>query len=335
MNAVMEPAVRQILLRPAQSPAMKAAIIRDFGDADRFELSDMPRPAPGPRQVLVRVVAASINPVDYKIRKAGAWAGVPMPAILGYDAAGVVEAVGAQATRFKPGDEVFYSARIFGRQGTYAQYHVEDEEILARKPASLSFEQAAAVPLAAITAYDSIITFFQTKPGDTVLVHAGAGGVGHFGVQLAKAAGARVLATGRAVNTGLIKGLGADEVIDYQKTRFEEEVLRLTDGRGVDAAFDTVGGDTVSRSIQAVRPYGKLATIVNLEGSLQGMQAKNLTLYFGFMERTEAKIEAIKTLVDRGQLRPLIDSTFPLEQIADAHRKLEAGGIKGKVVIRI
>ena len=314
---------------------MKAAIIREFGDADRFELSDMPRPTPGPRQVLVRVVAASVNPVDYKIRKAGAWAGIPMPAILGYDAAGVVEAVGSQATRWKPGDEVFYSARIFGRQGTYAQYHVEDEEILARKPASLSFEQAAAVPLAAITAYDSVITFFQTKPGDTVLVHAGAGGVGHFGVQLAKAAGARVLATGRAVNTELIKGLGADEVIDYQKTSFEAEVLRLTEGRGVDAAFDTVGGDTVSRSIQAVRPYGKLATVVNIEGSLQGMQAKNLTLYFGFMERTEAKIQAMKTLVDRGQLRPLIDSTFPLEQIAQAHRKLEAGGIKGKVVIRI
>ncbi len=314
---------------------MKAAIIREFGDASRFELSDMPKPTPGPQQVLVRVMAASINPVDYKIRKAGAWAGIPMPAILGYDAAGVVEAVGSQATRWKPGDEVFYSARIFGRQGTYAQYHVEDEEILARKPASLSFEEAAAVPLAAITAYDSVITFFQTKPGDTVLVHAGAGGVGHFGVQLAKAAGARVLATGRASNAELIKGLGADEVIDYRKTRFEDEVQRLTEGRGVDAAFDTVGGDTVSRSIQAVRPYGKLATVVNLEGSLQGMQAKNLTLYFGFMERTEAKIQAMKTLVERGQLRPLIDSTFPLEQIADAHRKIEGGGMKGKIVIRI
>ena len=109
----------------------------------------------------------------------------------------------------------------------------------------------------------------------------------------------------------------------------------MTDGRGVDAAFDTVGGDTVSRSIAAVRPYGKLSTVVSLEGSLQGMQIKNLTLYFGFMERTEAKIQAMKTLVDRGQLRPLIDSTFPLEKIADAHRKIEAGGIKGKIVIKI
>ena len=314
---------------------MKAAIIRDFGGPERFEIADLPRPTPGPKQVLVRVVAASVNPVDYKIRKSGAWAGIPMPAILGYDAAGVVEAVGAQATRFKPGDEVFYSARIFGRQGTYAQYHVEDEEILALKPALLEFEQAAAVPLAALTAYDAVITFFQTKPGDTVLIHAGAGGVGHLAVQLAKAAGARVLATGRAVNTELIKSLGADEVIDYQKTQFEAEALRLTGGRGVDAAYDTVGGDTVSRSIQAVRPYGKLATIVNLEGSLQGMQIKNLTLYFGFLERTEAKIQALKTLVERRQVKPLIDSVFPLDKIADAHRKIEAGGIKGKIVIKI
>jgi NADPH2:quinone reductase len=314
---------------------MKASIIRSFGGPDRFELSDLPKPTPGPGQVLVRVVAASVNPVDYKIRQSGSWAGVPMPAILGYDAAGVVEALGTGAKRFKPGDEVFYSARIFGRQGTYAEYHVEDEEILALKPKALSFEQAAAVPLAAITAYDSVITFFGTKPGDTVLIHAGAGGVGHFAVQLAKAAGARVLATGRSVNTELIKGFGADEVIDYQKLSFEDEALRLTGGRGVDAAFDTVGGNTVSRSIQAVRPYGKLATVVSLEGSLAGMQAKNLTLYFGFMERIEAKIQTMATLIERGQLRLAIDSVFGLDQVAAAHERLEAGGIKGKIVIRI
>lgn len=314
---------------------MKAAIIRAFGGAERFEIADMPKPTPGPKQVLVRVRAASVNPVDFKIRQSGAWAGIPMPGILGYDAAGVVEAVGSQATRFTPGDEVFYSARIFGRQGTYAEYHVEDEEILALKPASFTFEQAAAVPLAGITAYDSVITFFQSKPGDTVLIHAGAGGVGHFAVQLAKAAGARVLATGRRVNGELIRSLGADEVIDYQQTVFEDEVLRLTDGKGADAAFDTVGGTTVSRSIKAVRAYGKLSTVVSLEGSLAGMQSKNLTLYFGFMERTQSKIEAIATLLARGQVKPLIDSVFPLERVAEAHQKLEAGGIRGKVVLSI
>jgi NADPH2:quinone reductase len=314
---------------------MQAMVIRKFGGPEEFGLADMPRPEPGKGQVLVRVKAAAINPVDYKIRRSGSWAGVPMPAILGYDAAGVVEALGAGVDELKPGDEVFYSARIFGRQGTYAQYHVEDAEIVGKKPPALSFEEAASLPLAAITAYDAVITFFQTKPGDTVLVHAGAGGVGAFAVQLAKAAGARVLATGRKENEQLIRSLGADEVIDYRTLKFEDEVNRLTNGAGADAAYDTVGGDTLPRSIQCVRPYGKLATIVSIEASINAMQIRNQTLYFGFMERTRAKIQALRTLVMRGQVRPLIDSTFPLERVADAHRKLEKGGMKGKIVLTI
>lgn len=258
-----------------------------------------------------------------------------MPAIVGYDAAGTVEAAGENVTHLAPGDEVFYSARIFGRQGTYAEYHVEDADIVAKKPVALSFEQAASLPLAAITAYDAVITFFQTKPGDTVLIQAGAGGVGNFAVQLAKAAGARVLATGRRDNEALIRSLGADEVIDYRATRFEDEVNRLTGGRGADAAYDTVGGDVIPRSIGCVRPYGKLATIVGIEGSINAMALRNQTLYCGFMERTAAKIQALALLAERGQVRPLIDSTFPLERIGEAHRKIESGGVKGKIVITI
>jgi NADPH2:quinone reductase len=314
---------------------MKAMVIREFGGPENFELTEMPVPEPAAHEVRIKLRAASVNPVDYKIRRSGAWARVPMPAILGYDAAGVVDAVGASVKSLRPGDEVFYSARIFGRQGTYAEYHVEDAEVVAKKPPGLSFEEAASLPLAAITAFDAIVTFFQTKPGDTVLVHAGAGGVGVFAVQLAKAAGARVLATGRSENADLIKSLGADEVIDYRKLRFEEEVQRLTDGRGVDAAYDTVGGDTITRSIECVRPYGRLATIVNVGGSINGMQIKNQTLYFGFMERTRDKIQTLAKLALRGQVRPVIDSTFALERVGDAHRKLEAGGMRGKIVITI
>lgn len=315
---------------------MKAIIIREFGGPENFELADMPVPVPGPQQVLVKVIASSVNPVDYKIRMyPGNWAGVPMPAILGYDAAGVVEALGPGVTHLKVGDEVFYCAKIHGRQGTYAEYHVEDAAIVVKKPSRLTFQEAASLPLAAMTAYDHIVTFYQTKVGDTVLVHAGAGGVGAFAVQLAKAAGARVIATGRLANHELIKSLGADEVIDYQTTKFEDEVNRLTGGRGVDAAFDTVGGDTVVRSIRCVRPYGKLSSVVSVEGSLSGMQSKNLTFYFGFMERTPEKIEALRVLADRGLVRPLVDSVFPLEKVADAHRKIEAGGMKGKIVIAV
>lgn len=315
---------------------MKAVIIREFGGPEQFETAEMPRPVPGHSQVLVRLKASSVNPVDYKIRTYPSnWAGVPVPAILGYDAAGVVEAVGAQVSHLKPGDEVFYCARIHGRQGTYAEYHVEDAEIVVKKPANLTFEEAASLPLAAMTAYDHIVTFFQTKPGDTVLVHAGAGGVGVFAVQLAKAAGARVIATGRQENEALIRSYGADEVIDYRTVKFEDEVNRLTEGRGVDAAFDTVGGDTVVRSIGCVRPYSKLSSVVSVEGNIAGMQMRNLTFYFGFMERTPAKIQALKVLAERGTVRPLIDSVYPLEKVADAHRKIEAGGMKGKIVLRI
>jgi NADPH2:quinone reductase len=314
---------------------MKAMIIRAFGGPEQFELADVERPTPGPGQVLVRVRATSVNPVDYKIRRAGAWARVPMPAILGYDAAGIVDATGAGVTSVRVGDAVFYTPQIFGRQGTYAQWHLVEADLVAAKPEHLSFEEAASMPLAAITAWDSIVTFFGTRPGDTVLVHAGAGGVGCFAVQLAKVAGARVLATGRSENKAFIQALGADEVIDYRAARFEDEVLRLTGGAGVDAAYDTVGGDTIARSIGCVRPYGKLASVVSIEGSLAGMQARNQTLYFGFMERTAAKIQALARLVERRQLRPVIDSVFPLERIADAHRKIEGGGMRGKIAITV
>ena len=315
---------------------MKAMIIREFGGPEKFELADMPKPVPGPHQVLVKLRASSVNPVDFKIRMYPSnWAGVPVPAILGYDGAGVVEAVGALVTHLKPGDEVFYCARIHGRQGTYAEYHVEDAEIVVKKPAHLSFEEAASLPLAGMTAWDSIVTFFQTKPGDTVLIHAGAGGVGSLAVQMAKAAGARVIATGRKENEALIRGLGADEVIDYRTVKFEDEVNRLTGGKGAEAAYDTVGGDTITRSITCVRPYGRLATITSVEGSINGMQSRNQSLYFSFMERTEAKIRALATLAERRQIRPLVDSVYPLEKVADAHRKIEAGGMKGKLVVRI
>lgn len=315
---------------------MKAMIIREFGNADKLELADMPKPLPGPAQVLVKLKASSINPVDYKIRMSPTnWANVPLPAILGYDAAGIIESVGSQVTHLQPGDEVFYCARIFGRQGTYAEYHIEDAEIVVKKPENLSFEDAASLPLAGMTAYDTIVTFFRTKPGDTVLIHAGAGGVGSLAVQLAKVAGARVIATGKKSNEALIRSLGADEVIDYTSTKFEDEVNRLTGGIGVDAAYDTVGGDTVTRSIGCVRAYGKIATVVSVNGSIAGMQGRNQTLYFGFMERTTPKIQALSTLVRRGQIKPLIDSVFPLERVADAHRKIESGGMKGKIVIKI
>ncbi|NJN47991.1 MAG: zinc-binding dehydrogenase, partial [Candidatus Competibacteraceae bacterium] len=229
---------------------------------------------------------------------------------------------------------VFYSPLIFGGQGSYAEYHVADESIVACKPRNLNFLEAASLPLAGCTAWDAI-EFMQLRPGHTVLIHAAAGGVGSLAVQMAKAAGARVLVTCRQSNDALVRSLGADETIDYRSEDFVPAVLRLTEGEGVDAVYDTVGGDTLARSIEATKPYGHLASIVDTSGDLNGAYSKNLRLYFGFMERARAKMEVLRVLAERGQLRPLIDSVLPFTQVADAHRRVEQGGVKGKVVLQV
>ena len=312
---------------------MKAMIITAFGGPEVFEKRDIPKPKPGIGELLVRVRATSVNPVDYKIRTSGSWAGVSPPAVIGYDAAGVVEETGAGVTRFKPGDEVFYTPLIFGGQGTYAEYNVVGESIVAAKPRSLSFIEAAAMPLAGCTAWDGILGVGRVQLGETVLLHAGAGGVGSLAVQMAKAAGARVLSTCREGNADFVKSLGADVTIDYGAERFEDAVLRATSGRGVDLVCDTVGGETLARSVQVTRPHGRLISVVNTSGDLNAAYVKNLTVSFHFMERAGYKMEALKTLVERGQLRPVIDSVMPLERVAEAHRRLEAGGVRGKIVL--
>lgn len=313
---------------------MKAMIITAFGGPEVFAAREVARPEPGPGQLRVRVKATSVNPVDFKIRAAGAWAGVVPPAIIGYDVAGVVEAAGAGARRFAAGDAVFYTPEIFGSPGSYAEYHVVNEDIVAAMPANLSFDGAASLPLAGGTALDAIVGFAKVAAGETVLVHAGAGGVGSLAIQMAVAAGARVLATVSARNADLVRELGA-EPIDYRAGPFEDAVKAATGGQGVDFAYDTVGGDTLARSVAVVRPHGKLASIVGTTGDLGGAYGRNLTVYFGFLERSGAKMESLRLLAERKLVRPVIDSVMPLAQVAEAHRRLEAGGVRGKIVLEV
>jgi NADPH:quinone reductase-like Zn-dependent oxidoreductase len=312
---------------------MKAQVIREFGGPEVFEFREWPKPEPNPTEILVKVYASSINPVDYKIRKAGSWAGVKPPAIIGYDAAGVVEKTGIGVKRFKPGDEVFYSSRI-EEQGTYAEYHAVDESIVALKPENLSFEEAASLPLAGCTAWDAIL-FMQIKLGQTVLIHAASGGVGSLAVQMAKTNGAMVIGTTSAANFDFVKSLGVDFAIDYKSEDFVKRVLEITGNKGADAIYDTVGGDTISRSILALKPYGKISSIVNSTADINAAFRKNVTMYFGFMERTTEKIEALRLMAVKGIVKPVIDSVFSLEQLPDAHRKIESGNMKGKVVIKV
>ena len=314
---------------------MQAMVITAFGGPEVFAAAELPRPRPGPGELLVRVLAASVNPVDYKIRQAGAWAQVRPPAVIGYDAAGVVEEVGPGVKDFAPGAKVFYTPRIIGRAGTYAQYHVVDADIVVEKPEDLTFLEAASLPLAGGTAWDAVVRLAAVRPGETVLVHAGAGGVGSLAVQLARLAGARVLATARGSNADLVRALGADVVIDYRSEDPAKAALRETRGRGVEVAIDTVGGDTLARTIAAMRPYGRMVTVVSSTGDLSAALIRNLTVHFEFLERARSKMEALRTLAERGRLRPVIDSVLPLAAAADAHRRIEAGGMRGKLVLQV
>jgi len=314
---------------------MKAMLITAVGGPEVFRAADLPAPVAGPGQLLVRLLATSVNPVDYKIRRAGGWAQVKPPAVIGYDAAGLVEAVGPGVSGFQPGAKVFYTPHVFGRPGTYAELQAVEADIVVPKPENLTFLEAASLPLAGGTAWDLVVRLCAVKPGDTVLVHAGAGGVGSLAVQLARAAGARVIATASGRNAQLVMSLGADVVIDYRSEDFAAAALRETGGQGVEVAIDTVGGDTLARSVACMRPSGRMAGCVSCTADLSSALGKNLSLHFEFLERARFKMEALRTLAERRQLVPVIDSVMPLEAVAEAHRKIEGGGMRGKIVLEI
>ena len=313
---------------------MKAMVITAFGGPEVFKLAEVPTPEPGPTELLVKVMATSVNPVDYKIRQSGSWAHIQLPAIIGYDAAGVVAGVGESVKKFKVGDEVFYSPQVFGHPGTFAEYNVVDESIVAMKPEICSYQEAAALPLAGCTALDAI-HFMQLQPGQIVLVHAAAGGVGSLAVQMARAKGARVFGTCSPRNNDFVSGLGVEECIDYRSEDFVQVVMRLTGERGVDAVFDTVGGDTLSRSLGALKPYGRIASITNTTGNLGPAYFKNITVLFEFFERSDKKMTELRDLVESGAVHPLIDSVLPLEKVGEAQTRLEKGGVRGKIVLSV
>lgn len=314
---------------------MRAMVISRFGGPDVFELQDRPRPVAGPGELLVRVVASGTNPVDAKIRQAGSWAGIPFPAVLGYDVSGVVEEVGPGVTGFKAGDEVFYTPEIFGNpNGSYAEYTVAAASIVAHKPPSLSHVEAAGIPLAGGTAWEAIIRRLAVRPGETVLIHGGAGGVGSFAIQFAKAAGARVLATASKANHEAMRDLGADVTLDYRDTDVMDQILREAGGAGVDASFDTVGGN-VPMSTQVTRPFGRIATILPPTGDLDALYVKNQTLYGTFLTREGARLREMAPLFERGQARVIVDAVLPLEQVGKAHERLDSGHGRGKIILQV
>lgn len=328
---------------------MKAILMTSPGPPDVLRLAEVDRPeAASPHDLLVRVKAAGINPIDTKLRQRGTYYPDRMPAILGCDGAGVVEAVGNAVTRFRPGDPVYYcSGGIGGHPGNYAEYAVVDERFAAGKPERLDFGEAAGAPLVFIVAWESLHDRARIQPGQTVLIHAGAGGVGHVAIQMVKAAGCRVITTVRTTEQAeLARELGADQTVFYEKVDFVDAV-RETTPQGVDAAIDTVGGPSFQKTFDAVRPYGDVVTLLQPDASVDWKSARlrNLRIslelmlspmYFGWTDarRHQAEIlERCAAMVDRGELRIHVSHRLDLEQAAEGHRLIEQGGMMGKVVL--
>lgn len=322
------------------SQTMTAAVLPRFGRPEVFEIRQVPVPPVGPRQLRVRVHATALNPLDGQIRRGDYADMLPLPAIIGHDVSGVVEAVGAEVGEFAPGDEVWYTPKIFGGPGSYAELQVADAEIVARKPARLSHREAASLTLVGGTVWEAFVARAQLQAGETVLVHAGAGGVGSVAIQLAKAMGARVLTTARARHHDFVAGLGADAAIDHTQRDYVDAVLGLTDGRGVDVLLDTIGGDTLSRGPFALAPLGRIVSIVDIAQPQTLLEAwgRNATYHFLFTRQNRAKLDGLAALVERGLVKPVIGATLPLEEIAQAHELMENGsahGLRGKIVIDV
>ncbi|GHA97537.1 NADPH:quinone reductase [Streptomyces tendae] len=286
------------------------------------------RPEPRPNEVLVRVRAAGVNPTDWKHRANGGFLGEP-PFVLGWDVSGVVESVGIGVAAFRPGDEVFGMLSYPFGHGSHAEYVTAPARTFAHKPSGIDHVQAGALPLVSLTAWQALVERADVQPGQRVLIHAAAGGVGHVAVQIAKARGARVIGTASAGKHEFLRSIGADETVDYRETDFAEVV------KDVDVVLDTIGGDTSLRSLRVLRPGGVVVSILPVgsdefyeEADRLGVRAVRM-----LVDADRAGMEEIARLVESGKLRATIAQTFPLAEAARAHAEGETGRTTGKLVL--
>lgn len=309
-------------------------VLTSFGGPEVFEKREVTKPEPGPCDLLVRIVATSANPCDFQTRRGDYKDWVTCPAIIGIDASGVVESVGSEVTRFDAGDEVFYEMDLFTRPGAFAEYNLVDESIVALKPKNVSHFEAASMPLVFATAYGSLVERAKLQIGESVLVHAGAGGVGSIAIQIANAVGAKIFTTCSTRSLEFVKSLGPDVIIDYTAENYEDVISRETDGQGVDVVLDTVGGNTVERSPYVLKNHGRLVSIVDIPTAQNLLEAwgRNIDMMFFFVEPTGSKMEVLRKLIERGKIKPLMNSVMPLSEVGEAQQCLEEGGVQGKIV---
>ncbi|ADF40445.1 NADP-dependent oxidoreductase [Priestia megaterium] len=331
---------------------MRAMVIDRYGKVP-MHLAEMPTPEIGEYEVLAEIHAASINPIDFKIRdgKVKLLVKYKMPLILGNDFSGVVAKVGAKVTRFKAGDEIYARPRK-SKIGTFAEYIAIHEDDIALKPKNLNFEEAASIPLVGLTSYQALTDILQLKKGQRILIQAGAGGVGTFAIQLAKLMGATVATTASEAGANLVKSLGADEIINYKTEKFEEIL------KNYDAVFDTLGGEILEKSFGIIKDGGKLVSVSGLPNArfgkeygsgffktllfsaashkLTGLEKKHNVQYtFLFMKPSGEQLRIIANFIETGKIKPIIDKVFSFKDAQKAMEYAESGRAKGKIILKI
>jgi NADPH:quinone reductase-like Zn-dependent oxidoreductase len=307
---------------------MRAIRQHSLGGPDVLELVDVPRPEPGPTEVLVHVAAAGVYPVDWKVRARGGFLGEP-PFTVGWDVAGVVEELGRGVTRFAPGDRVFGMPRFPGEAAAYAEYVTAPSRQLARTPDGLGDVEAAALPLAGLTAWQALVETAAVGPKTRVLILAAAGGVGHLAVQIAKARGAYVIGTARADKHAFLASLGADEAVDYTTGPLAG---RIAD---VDVVFDLVGGEAAADAVATLHDGGTFVTVTGAADEVREQVGGGVRLESVLVEPDRLGLEALAELVTDGLLRPHVSATFPLADAALAHEAIETGRTQGKLVLTV
>ncbi|MGM1033702.1 MAG: zinc-dependent alcohol dehydrogenase family protein [Bacillota bacterium] len=328
---------------------MKAQIIQSFGDPSVFQLEEVSKPELKPGHVLIQAKASSVNPIDTKVRAGAVPAVAPeFPAVLHGDVAGLVSAVGEGVTEFKVGDEVFGCAGGFkGTGGALAEFMLADADLLAHKPKNLTMEEAAALPLVAITAWEALFNRAHLVPGQDILIHAATGGVGHIAIQMAKWQGATVYTTASSQEKLEIgTRLGADVTINYREESVHDYVQKYTDGKGFDVVFDTVGGENLDRSFEAAAVHGTVAAIAaRSTHDLSPVHSKGLSLHVTFMllkilnkdmhKQYGEILKKVAKVVEEGKLRPLVDpNMFTFDEVSKAHEYMESGKAIGKIVLK-
>jgi NADPH:quinone reductase-like Zn-dependent oxidoreductase len=308
-------------------PTMKAVVIHEYGGPEALKYEDIPRPEPKDDELLIRVIAAGVNPVDGMVRSGMFGGNREFPIILGGDVAGIVEKVGSKITKFKAGDPVFAYVSL-NNSGGYAQYALATERELAPKPKSLTYVEAAAVPIVAITAWQALVDKAKLSAGQIVLIHGGSGGVGSFAIQIAKARGAKVIATASTRNQDFLKELGADVAIDYTKQKFEDV------SKDVDVVLDSIGGDTLDRSYGVVKKGGIIVSLVARpkEPELEKHGIRGATLN---AEPDSEELAEIGKLIDDKKIKAIVSQTFPLSEARKAQEQVATGHTRGKIVLKI